>query len=576
MGHGADGKAQNGEQHCCKRAELLANGYELSEQYRIPALTLDISMRRAITMAMQHGQLFVGRLPIRDTLLAICFPLFLGLGACSSSLEKANKEAAIAQQLLDQGDLPAARKAIARAMQHSDDQLPILLLDARIKYRMQDFRAAFDAYRVVLALDPNNLEALVATAQLALALGDKDTARDMIRRGLAIEPGQPEILLTRGVLELDAKKYDQAITTGEEILKSNPADPRGIVLKARGMFLQGEKAQALQLLRDTITRSGNNSLLSSALLEVARAEGDVPVMLEQFAFLSSQNQDSVDLALDEINVRYKSGDVAGARTVSLDFLRRFGSDAGASARLVDMWGEYDKRPLTDSDIASLASDIGLEGRLAVARYYVDHSDLASAGRLVAGSTDARAAGMRARIGVLQGQASAAAAAKAIIDKDTTNCEALTALAEWDLAQGKSNAAVSPAQLAATNCRDRIDGYLLLAKAYEMARRPAGVERVFREGIEAHPLDPQLTAAFTDWLLSTGRDDAAVSAASRLSKVAPARESTWRVYRSVCERAGDKICAAQAAKGLETAKTNYSLDPLPGTRQANPLIGRTWR
>ena len=546
-------------------------------QLDIPALTLDFSLGWAINMVMPHGQHFVCRtIPIRHSLAIIPLILFLILSGCKGSEEKAEREAAIAQQLLQQGDVAGARRAIARALTYSDDRQDILLLDARIKYQSQEFRPAFDAYRVILAMDPNNIEALTAISELGVAVGDKRTAKDAIKQALAIDPNVIPVLLSRGVLELSDKNYDAAIATGEKILAINPEDPRGFVLKARGDFLQGKQAEAMKMLSDAATKYGNNGLVSSALLEMARAQGNVPLMLEQFVFLGGQNPQSSDLALDEINVRYKSGDLAGARAGSLSVLDRFGGDSQVIARLTDLWSEYDPSPLTTQDLARVAGNDAIEARLAVSRYYVDHGHIDTALQLVSGSGDPRAAGMRARIGIEQGNAQAVQAARDIVEQDKNNCEALTGLAEWDLDKGQIDDAVTKAQIVATSCLDRIDGYVLLARAYQRANRSAGVERVYREGIEAHPLDPTLTKSFADWLAARGNMDAAQSAVRRLSNVAPTRESSWKVYAEICQKAHDAACMDDAKQGMKQAKASYALDALPGSKRPNPLVGRTWQ
>ena len=506
----------------------------------------------------------------------ISLTLALTLGGCASSQKKAQQEAAIAQQLLDQGDLAGASKAIALALSYDDDDENILLLDARIKYRAQDFRPAFDAYRVVLAMDPNNIEALSALSELGVAVNDPDTAKDAIKRALAINPYIPEVLLSQGVLQLSEKDYAGALATGDRILAGNAQDARGIVLKARATFLMGKQAEAMAMLTDAATKYGNNELVASALLEIARAQGDVPVMLQQFAYLSGQHQDSVDLALDEMNVRYKSGDMAGARTIGTGMLQRFGSDSQAMGRLVDMWSEYDPNPLTPQDIAQVAARDGMDARLAAARFYMDQGKRDVAASLVADSADSRAAAMRARIGIDAGNPAAFSAAQAIVAKDTTNCDALTGLAEWNLAHGRVTDAITQAQVVATQCLDRIDGYVLLAKAYQKDNRPAGVERVYREGVEAHPLDPAMTRSMADWLAARGNLDAAEAAARRLSNVAPSRASSWTIYGEICAKAKDTACQADAAAGMAAARKNFALDSLPGIRRSNPLIGRTWQ
>lgn len=522
------------------------------------------------------GKTFVmGGLPWRDMRRAIPFAAVLLLMSCGNPQEEAQREAALAQQLLDGGDLPGARNAITRAMALRDDQLEIVLLDARIKLRMQDLAAAREAFRTVLVFDPNNQEALTAVTQISVMYGDKKTAREMIDRAIALDPNNAEVLLSKGVLELDDKNFKAAIATADQLL-INPSDPRGTVLKSRALFLSGERAASYALLRDSIASFGNNQLVAAALLENTRAEGNVPAMLEQFVFLGSAELNSPDLALDEINVRYKSGDSEGARLRGVDFLTRFGSDARQVRRLVELWEEYDPAPLTDADIQTLAQNGSVDARLAAARYLIDRGNADAGVPLLANAPDPRVFGMMARLQVLRGDRTGLVAAKRILEGDQGNCAALTAVAEWELANGAYEQAVIPAQVLATQCRDRTDGYDLLAAAYRKAQRPRAVERAFREGTEAHPQDSRLAADFADWLLANGRAQSAVSLTRRLTVRAPARVSSWQLRIDVCRRAGDRACVAQAEKGLAMARKVFALAAQPGTRRGDTLFGRTWQ
>lgn len=506
---------------------------------------------------------------------AIPFAAALLLMSCTNPLEEAQREAALAAQLLDAGDLPGARSAIARAMSHRDDQLGIVLLDARIKLRMQDLAAAREGYRTVLVFDPNNQEALTAVTQISTMYGDKKTAREMIDRALALNPDNAEVLLSKGVLELEDEDYAAAIATAERLLQ-NPSDPRGTVLKSRALFLRGDRAESYALLRDSIENFGNNQLVAAALLENARAEGDVPAMLEQFVFLGSSAPDSTDLALDEINARYKSGDVEGARLRGIDFLTRFGDNAREVRRLFDLWEEYDTAPLTSADIQNLAQNGSVNARVAAMRYLIDSGNSELGVPLLSNSSDPRIFGLMARLQVRRGDRSGLVMARRILEGDQSNCEALTAVAEWELAHGAYEQAVIPAQVLATQCRDRTDGYDLLAAAYRKAQRPTAVERAFREGVEAHPQDSGLAADFANWLLANGRDRSAVAQTRRLTVMAPARTSSWKLRADICRQAGDKACVAQAEKGLALARKTFALDPLPGIKRGDTLFGRTWQ
>lgn len=489
-------------------------------------------------------------------------------------MEEARTEAAQAQQLFDAGDLKGAQAAIGRALSHRDDDPNILLLDARIKLAMQDLAGARETYRTVLVFDPDNLEALTTVVQISSMFDDKATVREMIPRALALDPDNAEVLLAKGVMEIREKKYEAAIATADRML--DPADPRGAVLKARAQFLAGDRAASYQLLRDKAQTYGNNQLIAAALLENARAEGDVPAMLEQFVFLSSVDNNSADLALDEINIRYKSGDVTSARQQGLDYLNRFGSNAEQVGRLVALWDEYDPTPLAPGDLGALAQGPNLEAKLAVVRFLINGGAAESPAPLLANSSDPRVFGIMARLQVMSGNRKGFDAAQRILAADATNCEALTAAAQWHFNQRSYQQAIIPAQVLATQCRDRIDGYLILAAAYQRLGRPAAVERAYREGIAAHAQNSLLAGLFADWLISAKRESSAVAVARRLTVMAPSRVSSWRLRERICRQAADVACQQEAARGLAAAKVSYTLDPLPGVKRGDTLFGRTWK
>lgn len=542
-----------------------------------PAINLDYPVDRAITTAMSHGQSFVGlSLSYWDMLRGLFLTLLLLVGACSSPLEKAREEAALAEQLARAGNFPAARQAMARALSHRDDQIDILQLDAAIKYQMGDFIGAYDSYRVILAIDPNNLQALVGVAQLGTATGNVREARSAIDTALAIDPRQSEVLVSKAILALTRKNYDEAIEVGERLSEIQPGAPIGLVVQARGKFLRGEQAESMEMLNTAATELGNNRLIATALLENARTLRDEGIMLEQLGYLRRENPNSVDLTVDEANVRYKSGQAERARTVVMQGLERFGEDERAISRLVDLWREYDDNPLSPSDIARLSRDGELDVRLIVGRYLLNQGNLDGAKQLVEGIGDSRAAGLRAWIGVRAGRPGAADEAEEILEEDDGNCEALLALADARIAEGQPTGAIRAAQVVSTSCLDRTDGYLTLARAYGLAGRSEGIERVYREGIDTHPMDRELVENFANWLLQRGRDASALSAARRLTKAVPAKVSTWTLYESVCERAGDQNCAAEAREMAEEARRNFAMDLLPGVRPVNPLLGQSWR
>jgi tetratricopeptide (TPR) repeat protein len=296
--------------------------------------------------------------------------LALFLAGCSDRTTEAYAEAQTAQALLQQGDLRGARLAIGRALALREDQVDILLLDGQIKTAMGDLRAAYDSYRMVLALDPRRPEALLAVAQFGIALGETREALEAADQVLTIVPDQPDALLVKGIHALNQKDYAEAIALGDRMLAANPGDRKGIVLKARGLSLTGRRDEALALLRKASEEFGNDQLIATAMLENARDTGEVDIMLEQIGLLRQIRPDSVDLAIDEVNIRYKSGNVEGARTISGEILERMGGDAEAMRRLARLWREYDPDPLGPLQVRALSSDGATNARQVAARHYL--------------------------------------------------------------------------------------------------------------------------------------------------------------------------------------------------------------
>jgi len=523
-------------------------------------------------------QFFVPGARLRQVpwLCCIFSALALFLAGCSDRTADAYAEAQVAQALFDQGDLPGARQAIGRAMALREDQVDILLLDGRIKVAMGDLRSAYDSYRMVLALDPRRPEALIAVAQFGIALGETREALDAADLVLTIVPDQPDALLVKGIAALNRKNYAEVIALGERILAANPADRKGIVLKARGLSLTGRKDEALALLRQASEEYGNDELIATAMLENARDTADVAIMLEQMALLRQIRPDSVDLAIDEVNIRYKSGDTQGARTAAGEILAQFGGDASAVARLARLWREYDPDPLGALELRALSEEGATNARQVAARHYLAQGDLQTAAAIVANSPDVRARALLARIAAAAREEGAIRAAAGILAQDKTSCDALLAAAEWNLAAQRPTEAVGPAQVAAAECRDLPDGYLVAARAYDAQRRPAGAERVYREGLAAHPQDRALTRAYARWLIRRDRAAAAETVARGLTDRTPASMGAWRLLAEICTTTENAACIAEARRGEAAAKTNFAIDLAPGERINNPLLGQQWR
>jgi tetratricopeptide (TPR) repeat protein len=507
--------------------------------------------------------------------LSICIPALL-LAACSNDEREAYAAGQEAQSLFDAGDLPGARAAIGRAIALRDDQIDLLLLDGRIKFAMRDFEAAFDSYGVALAIDPTNTEALQAISQIGVSIGAERESEEATDRILALQPKQADALLVKGIHALNRRKFVDAQTFGETLLASNPQSEGGVVLKARGMFLAGRRAEALALLNDAIKRIGRTQMIATALLECARDQAQTSIMIEQFALLRQLVPKNADLALDETNILYKSGMNAQARDRGFSVLTDNGADFESMQRLRDLWSEYDRTPLSTTQLQSLAENGAPAARIMTARYYLGLGDSGNAGAVIKAVQGDIVDGLRLRIAYASGSTTAAAQVQRLLQRDKTNCDALAVRYAVAMKAKRSADAVTDAQLIASECPDSEDGFLMLADAYMQGNRASGVERAYTDGIGALPLSSLMVERYTGWLIQNRRSEAAVMVARRLTQRAPAKLSAWALFANVCRQAADKNCLAEAATGEAAARKNFQIDLPPGQRRPNPLLGNYWR
>ncbi len=499
----------------------------------------------------------------------------LAVGACSDKTAKAYAEGETARSLMEAGDLPGASAAIGRALALRGDQVELLLLDGRIRYRMGDYGGSFDSYNMALSIDPNNPEALQAVSQIGAQTGHERESVAATDKILTLDPKNVSALLVTGVRQLNRRDFDGALATGERMLEADPQREPGLVLKARALSQSGKKAEALEMLRDGQKRLGSTQMIVTALLENAREQGDGDLMIQQFSALSGLAPKNADLTIDEANVQYKRGLTDEARKRGWALLIENGANAEAVDRLIDLWVEYDKTPLTPDRIATLASDGAPPARLAVARYYLDNGDHKAAGDLAGPLPGGEAAGLRSRIAYVSGNDTEGVTADFVLKQDETNCDALEVRAANAMRRGRPGDAVIAGQVVAAECPDR-DGNDLVAKAYAAKGEMTGVRRAYMAGILAQPLETGPVLHYATWLMANGQAAEAIAVARRLTQRAPAKISAWRLLKTVCSRAAQAGCVAEATVGEAAARTSFVIDLPPGERRPNPLLGNSWR
>lgn len=493
------------------------------------------------------------------------------LCACAGSEQKAYELAAESQSELEGGRLIEARQSILAALKERDDLAPLFIQKARIELAAKAYPAAFAAYSEANALDATNLESLLALAQLGLSLGYEKEARDASERLLVLQPSDPNVLMIAGLLALEERKPDEAEGFARRILSQNAADERGLVLQARTQFFRGDRAAAVATLRGAKGAGAGGEATAITLLELYRNGSDASGMLEQFRRLRVSRPDDLRLRLDEANVRFKNGDMTGARALLQDVLARPAVPQEVVRRAILLWQAYGQGDGGPADAARVRSS---EARHSLARALLVAGDARSA-RIMLGQARTRADdGLLSRIQLAAGDARGAAiTAERVLREDETQCDALLTRAAVRVRARDAAGGVAAAQRAVAECPDEGGGYLELA-AVNRARGNVDEEfRAFDAGLEANPQDLAIADAYFNRALQLRRAALAMGIARRFTRAAPAVPAGWKMLARACALAGDEVCSDQARAGLQKAASDFRLQPLPGEPPANGVFGR---
>lgn len=127
--------------------------------------------------------------------------------------------------LLKNDDLPRAKAALDEAIRHNPGN-PTLYYDRSLVYeRLGNVTAAEQDLRQVLALKPNNPDALNALGYILADKTDRlDEAHGLIARALAQKPDDPAIIDSMGWVLFRQGKLDEAVLRLQRALEIYPSD----------------------------------------------------------------------------------------------------------------------------------------------------------------------------------------------------------------------------------------------------------------------------------------------------------------------------------------------------------------
>lgn len=326
---------------------------------------------------------------VRRALLAACF---IGLAACSSPEEKANKYYEKGLALMEQGELLKARIELQNALQIRPDLTAAWFALAQIAEQQGDWEKLFGLLNKVVDHDPHHLETQIKLGRMLLAAGrlDKALAASDLTFGMA--PDNAEVLgLRAGVLyKLDDKagavaqanaalaisptNIDALVVLATERLAANDAAKaieyldRGLQVNDKNIALQLIKVQALEsmaqtdsseaIFRKLIVLYPETRALRHTLAQFYLLHGRADAAEAEYRAIAAENPNDIQARLDVVRF---IGSVKGQKAALEHLQEMIAADAGnneLSFALVDMQQSQGDKAAAESVLRAIIARSG--------------------------------------------------------------------------------------------------------------------------------------------------------------------------------------------------------------------------
>lgn len=505
--------------------------------------------------------------------LVLAAVLAAGWYLYSRSDTRAYQLGAEAEAHLSEGNPEKARIALWNAVAIRDDIPAFHLMLGRANFQAGELGAAFASYSFANALEPNNLESLIAIGQIGLQIGEIDKSREATRALLLIQPNQTEGLIVQGVHDMLSGRYEQAVENADRILQIEPQHEQGIILKIRALMLWEKSEEAVALLERYAVPVEQSPGLALTELEVRRHLRQADEMIVLFGKLNALLPANTTVKLDEANLLYKLDRPEKATRIIMDALAEKNLDAREISELIRVLRFHADLSDVETHVRSVAKTGSADARVELARYLTAQSKGAEVPVLSEGLPSLESQKLSALSMMHNGQSKAAIAkAGLLLEDDPTDCFVRYIDASSKLDSGQVRDAIYSGQIAAEECPTLIETWDVLGRAYDQLGSPEQARRVFRQGLAANPQEPWLADRYVAWLLAHGREREARAVRRKLAMNLPGYTPVWRHYLSLCEST-DAPCVAKARKGLQQSLTTYGIDLPPGERATSGLFGR---
>ena len=520
---------------------------------------------------------------LRPLISALLLIAALGLSACDSAKERAERHFQTGLELLQAGDLDRALVEFRNVFQLDGQHHDARLTYARVQRERGEVTEAYSQYLLVAEQYPEDPEARLALTQMAIDANDWAEAERHGREALKLLPADPFVQMIGAALDYRAARLAKtspaaALAAAQKLAKANP-DNRDVMLLAHRIQIDflvtgTDPESALPELEAGLALAPDQLEWQMLKLRILTNSGDLAAVGTQLAAMYEIFPDDSRIRAMLISWYMQQGDLDGAEA----FLRRLAADAVAAGEPVS--------PAALAVVQFLQQTRGAEA----ARSEVDRliaADPANAAYLAtragmefeAGNRDAAIAALDTllkdapetdeihNIKVIQARmlqatgnnVGARARIEEVLAADPGHVGALKMKAAWLIAEDKPGDAVVALRAALDQAPRDAEVLTLMGEAHERdgARDLAG-ER-YALAAEVSGQAPAESLRYAQFLIADNRLDAAQSVVNDALRGNPKDLSLRKAQTDILIRLRNWDTALQSVASLRALGTPEALD-----------------
>ncbi len=190
------------------------------------------------------------------------------------------------------GELDQARQQFEKAVELRGDYLPARTALAQLALSRGDFSGALKDAQDIEKVSKNNGSAELIEASALLRLHRYPESRAILDRLIAANPKQVDTLLEIGVLNLNEKKYKEALDSFRRAWEADPQNMKGLLGQSETLLFMGQHDQALKLLESEVQKHPDKPDLRRELANLEAQEGKLDEALANYQALVDKYKSS--------------------------------------------------------------------------------------------------------------------------------------------------------------------------------------------------------------------------------------------------------------------------------------------